>query len=83
MIPTTCSSVNLDVRIAPSIQGASLSTLRWAENPRAGHLKLNPLVLLCHKFMRRVVCWQQGQRGSVRAMARAIATRTDVMEFAM
>lgn len=41
------------------------------------------LILLCHKVMRRVVCWQQGQRGSVRAMARAIATRTDVMEFAM
>ena len=37
------------------------------------------LVLLCHKFILRVIRWQQGQRGRVRAMARAIATRTDVI----
>jgi hypothetical protein len=30
----------------------------------------------------RVIRWQQGHRGSVRAMARAMATRTDVIEFA-
>lgn len=36
------------------------------------------LVPLCHKF---VVHWQQGQRGKRREMVRAIATRTDVMEF--
>jgi hypothetical protein len=37
MIPTTRSSVNLDFRIAPSLQGASLSTLQQSENPGAGH----------------------------------------------
>ena len=30
----------------------------------------------------RVACWQHGQRGRVLAIARAIVTRTDVMEFA-
>jgi hypothetical protein len=30
----------------------------------------------------RVVRWQQGHRGSVRAMAWAMATRTEVIEFA-
>ena len=40
------------------------------------------LILLCHKFAVRVVRWQQGHRGSVRAMARAMATRTEVIEFA-
>ena len=39
------------------------------------------LVLLCHKFVLRVMRWQQGQRGRVRAMARAIATRTEVIEL--
>jgi hypothetical protein len=39
------------------------------------------LVLLCHKISLRVPRWQHGQRGSARAMARAIATRTDVMEL--
>jgi hypothetical protein len=40
------------------------------------------LILLCHKFALRVVRWQQGHRGSVRAMAWAMATRTEVIEFA-
>jgi hypothetical protein len=40
------------------------------------------IILLCHKFALRVIRWQQGHRGSVRAMARAMATRTDVIEFA-
>jgi hypothetical protein len=39
------------------------------------------LFLLCHKFIRLAARWQHGQRGSVLAMMRAIATRTDVMEF--
>ena len=39
------------------------------------------LILLCHKFIRLAARWQHGQRGSVLAMMRAIATRTDVMEF--
>ena len=38
------------------------------------------LVLLCHKTILRVSRWQHGQRGRVLAMARAIATRTDVIE---
>jgi len=42
---------------------------------------VNALVLLCHRLRRRVWHWQHGHRGSVRAMARAIATRTDVIEF--
>ena len=40
----------------------------------------NALVLLCHKFARRMARWQHGQRGRVRAMARAMTTRTDVIE---
>jgi hypothetical protein len=40
------------------------------------------LVLLCHKFALCLVRWQHGQRSSVLAMVRAIATRTDVIEFA-
>ena len=39
------------------------------------------LVLLCHKFVLRLIRWQQGQRGRVRAMSRAMVTRTDVIEF--
>jgi len=38
------------------------------------------LILLCHKTILRVSRWQHGQRGRVLAMARAIATRTDVIE---
>jgi hypothetical protein len=51
---------------------------------RAHSLKFlsSTLVLLCHKFILRMVCWQQGQRGRVRAMVRAIMTRTEVIEFA-
>jgi hypothetical protein len=37
MIATICSSENRPFRIAPSESGASLSTYRWSENPRAGH----------------------------------------------
>ena len=39
------------------------------------------LVLLCHKFMCCVVRWQHGQRGKARAIVRAMAIRTDVIEF--
>jgi hypothetical protein len=39
------------------------------------------LGLLCHKFLRLMIFWQHGHRGRVRAIARAIAMRTDVMEF--
>jgi len=39
------------------------------------------LVLLCHKFVRRSVRWQHGQRGRERARIRAIAMQTDVIEF--
>jgi hypothetical protein len=38
MIATICSSENRPFRIAPSESGASLSTYRWSENPRAGQL---------------------------------------------
>jgi CheY-like chemotaxis protein len=49
---------------------------------QAPQANLRGLVLLCHKFALRVVRWQQGHRGSVRAMAWAMATRTEVIEFA-
>jgi hypothetical protein len=39
MIATICSSENRPFRIAPSESGASLSTYRWSENPRAGQAK--------------------------------------------
>jgi hypothetical protein len=39
------------------------------------------LFLLCHKFFRSKICWQHGQRGSVREIARAMAMRTEVIEF--
>ena len=39
------------------------------------------LILLCHKFVCCVVRWQHGQRGKARAIARAMAIRTDVIEF--
>ena len=39
------------------------------------------LVLLCQKRVRRVMRWQHGQRGRMRLMVRAIAMRTDVIEF--
>jgi hypothetical protein len=39
------------------------------------------LILLCHKFFRSKICWQHGQRGSVREIARAMAMRTEVIEF--
>jgi len=39
------------------------------------------LVLLCHKFFRSKICWQHGQRGSVREIAQAMAMRTEVIEF--
>ena len=39
------------------------------------------LLLLCHKFFRSKICWQHGQRGSVREIARAMAMRTEVIEF--
>jgi hypothetical protein len=45
MIATICSSENRPFRIAPSESGASLSTYRWSENPRAGHLALSALWL--------------------------------------
>ena len=54
--------------------------------PGGGHVAiLDPdqdehLILLCHKTILRVSRWQHGQRGRVLAMARAIATRTDVIE---
>ena len=35
-LPGTCLSVNLDLRIAPSFQGTSLSAVLWSENPVAG-----------------------------------------------
>jgi hypothetical protein len=38
MIATICSSENRPFRIAPSESGASLSTYRWSENPRAGQV---------------------------------------------
>jgi hypothetical protein len=41
MIATICSSENRPFRIAPSESGASLSTYRWSENPRAGHWRSN------------------------------------------
>ena len=39
------------------------------------------LISLCHKFLRLMIFWQHGHRGRVRAIARAIAMRTDVREF--
>ena len=36
-IATTCSSVNLDLRMLPSFKEGSLSTNQWSENPGAGH----------------------------------------------
>ena len=45
------------------------------------YLAKYPLVLLCHKFLRSKVCWQHGHRGSVREIARAMAMRTEVIEF--
>jgi hypothetical protein len=47
----------------------------------AGADALRSLFLLCHKMRRRVLRWQQGHLWMVRAMARAMATRTDVMEL--
>jgi hypothetical protein len=47
----------------------------------ASSSRVRPLVLLCHKFIGRVVHWQHGHRGRVRLMARAIVIRTDVIEF--
>jgi len=41
----------------------------------------NLLLLLCHKLARLIFRWQHGHRVRVRAMARAITTRTDVIEF--
>ena len=43
--------------------------------------RLACLILLCHKFFRSKICWQHGQRGSVREIARAMAMRTEVIEF--
>jgi hypothetical protein len=40
------------------------------------------IVLLCHKSDRRVMRWQQGQRGRTRAIARAMTVRTEVIEVA-
>ena len=39
------------------------------------------LILLCHKSTWRVWRWQHGHRGMLRAMARAIAPRMDVIEL--
>jgi len=41
-----------------------------------------PLILLCHKSGRRLRRWQQGQRGTTRAIARAMTVRTEVIEVA-
>jgi hypothetical protein len=41
------------------------------------------LILLCHKLARRVCLWQHGHRWSLRAMARVIEMRTEVIEFGM
>ncbi len=51
--------------------------LQGSRNPRVCR---SSLVLLCHKTILRVSRWQQGLRGRALAMARAIATRTDVIE---
>jgi hypothetical protein len=40
------------------------------------------LVLLCHKVRRCVLRWQHGHLGIVRAMARAMTTRTEEIELA-
>ena len=47
----------------------------------AGALLGDYLVLLCHKFVCCMVRWQHGQRGKARAIVRAMAIRTDVIEF--
>ncbi len=36
-IATICSSVNLDLRICPSVPAGSLSSYPWFEKPGAGH----------------------------------------------
>jgi len=41
----------------------------------------NLIVLLCHKVRRCVLRWQHGHLGMVRAMARAMTTRKDVIEL--
>ncbi len=50
------------------------------EDP-ATRARVERLILLCHKLRWCLWCWQHGHRGMLRAMARAIATRTDVIEF--
>ena len=73
------------VPAGPTDRGApTQATVITGEDDEVGAKqgRLASVVLLCHKLMCRVVRWQQGHRGSVRAMAQAIATRTDVMEFA-
>ena len=62
-------------RIAPS----SASPRRGTSGSRSTCTG-KALILLCHKVILRVARWQHGQRGRVLAMARAIATRTDVIE---
>ena len=54
------------------------SEIPWATVTSDDHIQL---ILLCHKFFRSKICWQHGQRGSVREIARAMAMRTEVIEF--
>jgi hypothetical protein len=55
MIATICSSENRPFRIAPSESGASLSTYRWSENPRAGQRMISPnaAVVLANQMPQR------------------------------
>ena len=39
------------------------------------------LILLCQKTVWRVERWQQGQRGRMRLIVRAMAIRTELIEF--
>ena len=79
------------VRWTKKVQQAARNFNHLNENPgtEAKSGKINQvseffsklLVLLCHKFFRSKICWQHGQRGSVREIARAMAMRTEVIEF--
>jgi hypothetical protein len=60
------------------IQGVLLDA---AKNSLRHAVVSTQIVLLCHKFFRSKICWQHGQRGSVREIARAMAMRTEVIEF--
>jgi hypothetical protein len=44
--------------------------------------RISWLILLCHKSVRQISRRQHRHRGSVRALARAVVTGTEVIEFA-